>query len=178
MDEIVKAEVSNALTVKPLEWLKKADEVFVEAMTRMSAAMIQECDSSEVAAIHDWTKKSEKSIQMFKDNARERLLSFILAKGEKVTDKGTLQISLDNGRVQRAIPTNTKPADRLTERMLRAKGLSIETYMNKVVKYTADERKLQTLLDTEQITTSEFKSCFDDISYRIGASEVTPEDEE
>lgn len=177
MDEIVKKE-EHALAKSPLEWLKIADDTFTEAMQRMSAAIIQDTDATETALIHNFTKKSEASIKAFKDNARARLLTFILEKGQTVTEKGTLELSLSNGQVQRAVPTNTKPNDKLTERVLRAKGLDINTWMDKEVSYSVNERKMMELLQTEQLTETEYKQCFTEKAYRIGATQPAGEDED
>lgn len=157
----------HAIATKPLEWLKRADEIFTEAMQQLSAAIIQDCDSAEVARIHEWAKRSEASLKMFKDNARERAMAFILQSGKVVTEKGTLELEVGDGFVQRAIPTNTKPDHGKTERMLRAKGLSLDEHMDKLVSYEANDNKLRRLLDGEEITQAEYKSCFGELAYRV-----------
>jgi hypothetical protein len=175
---ITKSEQQGALTKSPAEWLAIADDTFTTAMQRMSAALIQELDPAEVAAIHDFTKKADKSIQAFKDNSRERLLTYVLERGSQVTERGTLELDLGNGRVQRATPANTKPNDKLTERVLRSKGLDVGVWMDKEVKFVVNEVKLKELLETQQITESEYKQCFGKLEFRLGATEPKSEEEE
>lgn len=176
-DEIAKQEPQQ-LAIRPLEILKEAEEIFTNSMQRLSAALIQDCDPFETAKIHDWTKKTEKSIQAFKDNARERLNTFLQQHGQVVTEKGTLEMDFGNGWKQRAIPTNTTPSDKLTERVLRAKGLDLNVHMDKELKYCASDAKLRYLLEQELLTQAEYKQCFGELAYRIGASERVKEEEE
>lgn len=167
---LAKAEEPQALALKPLEWLKLADQVFTESMAKMSAALIQDCDEHETMMIHNWVKKAAESTKMFQDNARARLMNFLIRNGSVVTDKGTLQIEA-NGWRQRAVPINTKPNDKLTEQMLRLKGFDINEYMDKTIKYSANSHKLKWLHEEQKITDSEYKSCFGETAYRIGAAE-------
>lgn len=173
---IPKVTVDNSLTKKPLEWLEIADKTFTDAMAKVSAAIIQECDEYETMRIHDWVKRTQESTKMFQDNARERLLMFLLQKGTVVSEKGTLEIQAGGIR-QRAIPTNTKPDNKLTEQMLRAKGLDINEWMEKELKYVARDASLKELLREQRITQAEYESCFTEKAYRIGASEPIPVEE-
>lgn len=175
--EIVKKQ-EDSLVKSPLEWMRIAEDTFTDAMQRMSAAIIQDTDATETALIHNFTKRAEASIKSFKDNARNRLLTYILEKGTSVTEKGTLELPLSNGQVQRAVPTNTKPNDKLTERVLRAKGLSLDMYMDKEVKYCVNERKMAQLIQDEILTDAEYKQCFGEKAYRVGATQASGESED
>lgn len=161
---------------QPAAIIRQTQDTWASIVQGLSSILQQNLTPAELALFHDFTEKSKKSIDAFKEIARDRLLSQVKSSGIRATDKGTLVLDLGNGNVQRAIPVSTKPKDKLVEAMLKRKGLLRDSWMDKTIIYTASESKLAELLDGKLITTDEYNSCFAEQTYRVGKSQPKGED--
>lgn len=166
------------LSVTPLERIKLAETEWVLVTAHLSTLLRADLNPTETALFHEFLKKREDDVKSFHKVVRERLEKVIVEKGSKVTDKGTLELDLGNGRVQRATVTKTAPDDKRTEAMLKRKGLSIDTHMDKDIKYKANEMKLRMLLEQQLITEADYKSTIPPVSYRIGKTSVSGEQDD
>ena len=160
---------------RPLDLLPKAREQFVQGTQILSQMLQSECTQEEIALIHEFISKSEEDLEAFHEAARKRLLDYLVTKGEKVTDKGTLMLRLGEGRVQRAVPTNTKPDSKLTESTLRNRGLSPDAWMDRDVKYIVNEVKMKQLRAEGKLSDEDYAMCFKKVSYRIGKTQLLSE---
>lgn len=169
MDEETKiVPVTPTLSIAPKEALELSRTAFNNVTFLLSQAIQQELTPTEQADYHEWTSKAADSLKNFKEALRSRLLEVLTSQGTRVTEKGTLQIELGEGRVQRAVPSNTKPDDKLVESRVRAKDLSPEVWMDRVITYKVNESKLQSLVDSGQFTKEDYAACFKPTSYRVG----------
>lgn len=175
-DEIVKKEDAPLDIFK--QHLSETHNLFKDSMQNLSALLQQELTPTQLAVLHEWTSKSQATVKAFDENFRERLLIVLREQGTEVTAKGTLQIALDDGRVQRAVPTNTKPSDKLVENKLRSKKLDIKEWMREDVKYKVDEDKLKVLLARGLLTEQEYRDCFEERSYRVSKPQLKEEVDE
>lgn len=166
------------LAIKPLEALQFADQHWINATALLSQVMRGELDNKETALFHEWMLKRAEDVDEFRDVMRKRLLEIVKTKGSKVTDKGTLELDLGDGKVQRASPVTTLPDSKLTEQMLRNKKLSVDSYMLKTIMYKASDDTLKTLLAEKLITEDDYKSCFKPTSYKLGKTGRKGEDDE
>lgn len=161
-----------------LETIKHLDDSLANVAIALSELMRMDLRPAEVAAIHDFTDKTVKSLDAFKVLARNRIEAAVKESGVQVTEKGTKVLDLGNGRVQRISPTSTKPNNKKVESLLRSKKLPLDVWMLRTVSYAADESKLKELMDCKLITEEDFKGCFGETTYRVGKSTVKGEDED
>jgi hypothetical protein len=174
-DSIVKAE-PVAIAVTPKEALAFAENHWVASMQLLSNAIREELSNEDTALFHEWMLKKADDIDSFRELMRKRLLDVVKEKGTKVTDKGTLELDLGGGRVQRASPTTTLPDDKLTERVLKDKGVDATAHMNAIIKYKADESKLKALVEQGKLTADDLKKCYKPTSYKLGKTGMKSED--
>lgn len=167
-----------ALDKRPMEWLQEADTVLVKSVSHLSAAMVQELTDAEITSIHDFVDKAIKALKVFKDNARERVMAAIVLRGKPVTNRGTLEIELGNGRVQRAIPDDTGYDVDMVEKLLRAKNLDVNIYLDKKpIKYVVNEMRLMQMVAEGLLTSEELKQCKSPIVYKIGRTQAAKDEQ-
>lgn len=174
-DSIIPAAPAE-LAITPKEALAFAENHLVAATALLSNAIREELSTEETALYHEWFLKKIDSIDAFRELMRKRLLEMVVQKGTKVTDKGTLELDLGGGRVQRASPTTTLPDDKLTERVLRDKQLEVSAHMNCTIKYKADESKLKILVEQGKLTADDLKKCYKPTTYKLGKTGMKSED--
>lgn len=172
MDEIQQLE----LTLTPSTIIRSASDVWASIVQQLSPLLQQDLTPTELALIHDFTEQGKKSLDAFSELSRNRLLALVKEKGQIVTDNGTLELPLGNGRVQRAIPMSTKPNDKLTEKMLKGRNLPLTSGMDTDVKYKANDTKLCALRQTNAITEDDYLSCFPERQYRLGKTVMKDEE--
>lgn len=172
------AQSTCQIAIKPLEALQFADQHWVAAAGLLSNILRSELTQKETALFHEWMLKRADDVDSFRELMRKRLLEMVRVSGVKVTEKGTLELDLGDGIVQRASPTTTLPDSKLTEKMLRSKKLSPDTYMLKTVTYKASNDTLKKLLEEKLITEEEYKSCFKETTYKLGKTSRKGEDDE
>lgn len=176
VDEIVKVDVQETGIVKPLDLLKNANETFVAVAQNLSALLQADLSPLEMALIHDWTSKKQDDIKDFDSLLQERILDYVKSNGKQVTEAGTLEVGLGDGRFQRITPTTTKPNDKLTERKLKSKGIPLDEGMDKSVKMIVNETKLAKLLADKKLSKEDYEECFAERSYRVGSTIIRDEE--
>lgn len=174
-DAIVTIEEA-VLAKSPKEVLDFASNVLADTAYALSDLLRRDLSFGDTALFHDWCKKASKSLKSFEELLNERTKAAVIANGSKVTEKGTLELDVGDGKVQRVIPTKTTPDNELTERVLRDRGLSVESWMRRTVVYKADETLLKKLLENKMITEQEYKKCFGEVKYKL--DKIRMKDEE
>jgi hypothetical protein len=173
MSEIVKEEEQQLTTTRQL--VEAANNMVATAAGYISEAL-RSCSEAETAYIHEWALKGQDSFKAFSETSRDRLLKYIKSHGQVVTEKGTLEVDLGGGRVQRAVPISTKPDDKLTEKMLRDNKLPIESVMYATQIWKVDTAKFEAASKTwpkEMVD-----KCYKERSYRVGKTGVKGESDE
>ncbi len=172
-DEIVKKEQHALTTVS--QYVDAANNYIASAATLISDAL-RTCSEEEVALIHEWALRGKESFEEFDKVTKGRLLEYMKTNARQVTEKGTLEIDIGNGRVQRATPTSTKPDDKLTEKVLRDNKLPPETCMLPTTSWKIDMSRFGNLKTV--LTEEEHARCFKPVSYRVGKTKVKGEDDD
>lgn len=175
MDEIVKKEETQLDTFK--QKLDTTTNFMVSMFQSLSTILQGELTNEQTAQLHDFTTKGKESFEAFKENSRERLLDILVKQGKQVTERGTLEIMVSEGRKQRAIPTNAGPDSKNIESLFRSKGLSPDSWMRRDVKYKVDDMLLKKAVDAKLITEAEVKACYPPLKYRIGKTVAADEED-
>lgn len=108
----------------------------------------------------------EKGVEGLKTTFGERVKETVVAEGDKVTEKGTLEWSL-NGYTIRATPTRTGTDPKKLEARLRGKGLKPDEHMTPTTTYKVSEALLLALVASGKLTQQEVDDCRYELNYAL-----------
>jgi hypothetical protein len=108
----------------------------------------------------------EKGVEGLRTTFGERVKEKVVAEGDKVTEKGTLEWSL-NGYTIRATPTRTGVDPKKLEARLRGKGLKPDEHMTPTTTYKVSDVLLAALLATGKLTQQEVDDCRYELNYAL-----------
>lgn len=114
----------------------------------------------------DFLKTLESAVERLRDMVEERTVQEIRQHGAKVTEKGTMQLTLGNWDC-RAIPNKTGTDPKKLEARLRTKGVHPEDHMRAKITYEIDAEKLKALVERGIMTQEEVNSCAYDLTFRL-----------
>lgn len=176
MDEIVKKEEAQLSIFSQV--LEQSTSYLVASFQSLSQLLQGELTNEQTAQLHDFSTKGKESFEAFKENFRERLSNILVKDGTQVTEGGTLEMRVGEGRKQRAIPTNNRPSAELVERMFRDRKMSPDSWMQVDKKYKVSDMLLQKAIAANLITEADVKACYPPLKYRIGKTQAADEEDD
>lgn len=114
------------------------------------------------AALKSWTKRMEDVEKISKG----MLIEHLKAHGKATTEKGSLSAHISGYQVE-ARPWRTGLEAKKVEALLRAKELSVDTFMDKDIKYLVNETRLASAVDQGYLTNDELDTCRYELSYAL-----------
>lgn len=119
----------------------------------------------------DTIRKWGKVVEDQKKVARELLLNLAEEHGEEEKDGRVKKVEVkyngDNFHVRRLTKVATKPDDELTTALLNVKRIALTEGMDQEVSYTANQQKLQELVNLQRISAEDYTSLFKVLSTQL-----------
>ncbi len=124
----------------------------------MLAEYVATCSLEQGAATHSVVAALASSLEDIKKALRDRMLDAIRTLGKRVTDKGTLLLTVDGWELE-ARPTRTGVDAKRLEAALRSRGVDPGKYMQATIGYKVDNTKLQYAISDGVLTVEEIGAC-------------------
>lgn len=166
LTKVAKPKTANLATTE--QHVEHSINSFTMSMQSLGAALGDKHLTPALAStIHDAVSDYDKALTDFDKLARQRVLDFVLTKGVKTTDAGSMELDLGNGRVQPLLVQRSGTDPKKFEAMIRAKQLSVADNMDAEVKYKFNENKAAALIALGKMTIEELDTCAYEVSYRV-----------
>lgn len=146
--------------------LTAAEGAIGQALQILADALSNSPDTATVIQVQQAIKSWNKRIEDTEKVSKAILIQALRDSGTKVTDKGSLSLTVGEFRVE-ARPTRTGLDPKKVEALLRAKDLSLDELMDKEVKYILNETRLATAVEQELLTQEELETCRYELSYAL-----------
>lgn len=143
-----------------------ANETTSIAFKQMAHLLSLDLTPPALAGAFDTLKDWDDVVSDLIKSARERLLTLLKSDGEKTTDAGTLRLNVDGWALE-ARPQSTNYDAKRLEALLRAKGLSVDTYMTREVSYSVSPDGVARLLADGVATLDELNTTKPEARFNV-----------
>lgn len=119
------------------------------------ATQLSNIKDEEVPVAVKFIDTMKKLSEHTRDMLKARVIELVTKNGKKVTEAGTMRMPMA-GLVMEIQPTGNGYDPKKVEALIRAKGLDVEHYMDKEIKYSINEGKMKS---AKKITHDEWETC-------------------
>lgn len=129
-----------------------------DAVEQIAGLLSTDLRPDQLASAQQQIKELTTALVVCEENVKKRLVAIALEEGTEATEKGTKRVTKD-GWTWGVRPWRNTLDDKKVEALLRAKGLSVDTWMDKKVTYAANEDRLKDAVAKKKLTADEMETC-------------------
>lgn len=162
---VPKKQLSSIVQARPQVSLEATGKTVQAGLVSLANQLLT-ATPPEVTAVMVQLKTWTKAIKDISDVARALLIAHLQKEGKQTTEKGSLGLEVGGFKLE-ARPTRTGYDAQKVEALLRAKELSLDTYMDKDIRYVLNETRLESAVVAGVLSKDEVETCRYEVSYAL-----------